>query len=148
VALTRRHWAAGISAAVALAALLASLRDPPWLVNVSSGLGAWRVDGSGVTFRPMGGRGSFFVPAEAERVAIPVRAPFRSPADWPITATFFVDDRAVEQLVLSDGTWRTVVIPLRRASRRRVRRIDIHVDRTRAWNHGLDVGAAALPPSR
>ncbi|HEV3486140.1 MAG TPA: hypothetical protein VG106_12080 [Vicinamibacterales bacterium] len=95
-------------------------------------------------FRPMGGRGSFFVRADAEEIVVPVRAPFRSTSDWPIAATFFVDDRAVERIVLSDGTWRQVTIPLRRATRRRVRRIDIHADRTRMWNHGLDVGAVEI----
>jgi hypothetical protein len=144
VALTRTRSIAILGSAVVLVGLLAYLRDPGWLINVSSGLGPWRTDAAGVRFRRMGGRGSFFVPADAEAVVVPVRAPFRSPSDWPITATFFVDDRPVERTVLGDGTWRNVRIPLVRATGRRVRRIDIHADHTRTWNHGLDVGAVAV----
>jgi hypothetical protein len=146
VALTRRAIIAVVIAVAVLAALLAYLRDPPWLIHVSSGLGRERTDASGIRFRPMTGRGSFFVPADADSIVVPVRAPFRSPADWPITATFFVDDRPVHQMVLSDGSWQRVIIPLRRAAPRRVRRIDIHADRTRSWNHGLDVGIAEVSP--
>ena len=127
-----------------LAALLAYLRDPPWLIHLSSGLAAWRTDATGIRYRPMGGRASFFVPAGAAAVTFPVRARFESPEDWPITATFSVDDRPVERLVLADGSWRTVTIDLRRATRRRVRRIDIHADRTRHWNYALDVGAVEV----
>ena len=96
----------------------------------------------------MSGRGSFFVPADAEAVTIPVRAPFSSPADWPIAATFVVDDRPVHRIVLTDGSWQRVTIPLRRPTRRRVRRIDIHADRTRTWNHGLDVGVVDVSRPR
>ena len=134
-----------VAAVVALIGILAYLRDPPWLIHLTSGLAAWRSDASGMRYRPMGGRASFFVPAEAATVTLPVRARFHSTEDWPITATFSVDGRPVERLVLTDGNWRTVTIQIRRASRRRVRRIDIHADRTRQWNYyALDVGAVEV----
>ena len=139
----RRSLAALATAAIAIA-LLAYLRDPPWLAQLSSGFGAWRADPEGFRYRHMAGRASFFVPAAAIRVTFRVRAPFTSPADWPIAATFSVDDRPAERLVLTDGTWRRVTIELRRPTRRRVRRIDIHADRTRAWYHGLDVSEFEL----
>jgi hypothetical protein len=143
VALTVRRVLA-IAAVAGLATLLVYLRDPPWLIEVRSGLGRVRTDASGIRYRRMEGRGSFFVPGDAGSVTIPVRAPFSSPSDWPITATFFVDDRLAERIVLSDGRWRRVIIPLRASPWRRVVRIDIHADRTRARNHGLDVGEVEL----
>ena len=144
MALTRGRTLVIVLAAIALAGALAYLRDPPWLINVSSGLAPARMGRDGVRFRPMSGRGSFFVPADAESVTVPVRAPFRSPADWPIAATFFVDDRPVQRIVLADGSWQRVTIALRRPTRRRVRRVEIHADRTRTWNHGLDIGDIEL----
>lgn len=144
MALTRARSIRWACAAAVSIALLVYLRDPPWLINVTSGLSEWRTDPSGVRYRRMGGRGSFFVPADATSVTVPVRARFASPADWPVTATFSVDDTPADRIVLTDGSWRTVRIPLRRRSDRRVRRIDIHADRTRVWNHGLDVGAAEV----
>ena len=127
-------------AAAALISLLVYLRDPPWLIHVSSGLGSWRADAAGVRYRLMGGRGSFFVRSDATSMTVPVRARFSSPMDPRVTATFSIDDRPVERLVLTDGNWRAVTIHLRRPTGRRVRRVDIHVDRTNRWNHGLDVG--------
>ena len=131
---------AAIAAAAVLTALLAYLRDPPWLIHTTSGLAPWRTDSAGARYRPMGGHGSFFVPSDATAVTLRVRARFDSPADWPITATFSVDDRTAARVVLTDDGWRSVTLPLRRPSGRRVRRIDIRADRTRGSNHALDVG--------
>jgi hypothetical protein len=144
VALSPRRWAAGAIVAAAVIALLAHLRDPPWLIDVTSGLEPWRTDAAGVRYRPMGGRGSFFVRSDATSITVPVRAWFASPMDSPVTATFSIDDRPAERIVLQDGNWHAVTIELRRPTSRRVRRVDIHVDRTRHWNHGLDVGAVEV----
>lgn len=132
------------AALTALVALLAYLRDPPWLIHVSSGFRAWRVDGAGLRYRTMTGHGSFFIPADATAVTLAVSAPFDSPSDWPITATFFVDDKPADRLVLDDDGWHTLTIRLGQPATRRVRRIDIRTDRTRSGNRGLLVSEPQL----
>ena len=128
----------------ALIGVLLYLRDPPWLPGVSSGFTGWRTDASGIQFRPMRGRASFFVPSSASAIDIPIRAPFESPVDWPIVATFTVDDKPVNRIVLGDDRWHTVTIQLRQSTRRRVRRIDIHADRTRSGNRGPHIGEPVI----
>lgn len=131
----------GLAAAaiIALSAIV-YLRDPPWLVNVSSGFGRWETDPSGVRYRWMGGHASFFIPSHVRTLDIPLRAVFDSPSDWPIAATITIDDRSADRLVLTDDSWRTSRLRLPPAAGRRVRRIDIRADRTRPGNRGLQVG--------
>jgi hypothetical protein len=124
----------------AVAALLAYLRDPPWLIGVSSGFGRWEADRSGTRYRWMGGHASFFVPADAGTLDIPLRAAFDSPEDWPISATITIDDRPADRLMFTDGEWKTSRLRLPPRGTRRVRRIDIRADRTRPGNRGLQVG--------
>ena len=69
--MTRWKIAALALCLVIAGALLAYLRDPPWLINVSSGFGTLEYDRSGRTFRWTGGRASFFVPAGAPLVRLP-----------------------------------------------------------------------------
>lgn len=144
MALSTSRRIAALVAAVAAIAVLVYLRDPPWLPAISSGFASWRTDASGIRYRPMRGHASFFVPSEAATVSIPVRAPYESPVDWPIVATFSVDDKPVDQIVLADDRWHTVTFRLPQPTGRRVRRIDIHADRTRSGNRGPHVGGAII----
>jgi hypothetical protein len=128
-------------AAIVLAAavpLLAYLRDPPWLLASSSGFRGWERDADGVRFRWMGGHASFFVPSTARGVDVPLRTSF-APGDWPISASISIDDRESERVVLGDGEWHIVALRLPTPGHRKVRRIDIRLDRLREEDRGAIV---------
>jgi hypothetical protein len=123
---------------------LAYLRDPPWLLSTTSGMRSWETDGSGTRVRWMGGHASFFVPAEARSIEIPIRTSFERADDWPITVNLSVDDRPADRVVLTDATWRRVVLTMPPLGSRRVRRIDLQMDRTRADNRAAAIGVVVL----
>jgi hypothetical protein len=127
-------------AVVALIAALIYLRDPPWLLSTSSGMRGWEEDGHGFRFRWMGGHASFFVPSHARAVEIPVRTTFDQSGDWPITVSVSIDDRLGDQLVLADADWHSIVVRMPPPGSRKVRRIDIRLDRTRDDNRGAALG--------
>ncbi len=141
-----RRIIVGIALLVAAAGGLAYLRDPPWLLSMTSGMRGWETDASGNRFRWMGGHASFFVPASAHAVDIPVRTTFDRPQDWPIVVTVALDDRPVDRFVLTDASWRHSVLRLPPPAGRRVRRIDVHVDRTREDNRGAAIGDVRVDP--
>jgi hypothetical protein len=138
--MTRRTLLLSLLLLGAAASVLAYLRDPPWLLTMTSGLSEWQQDTSGARYRTMSGHASFFVPADAGFVAIPVRGVFTSPADWPITVTIAIDDRPVDRLTLRDSEWRVSNVMLPPPARRAARRIDIRADRTRADHRSVEVG--------
>jgi len=127
-------------AVAALAGALAYLRDPPWLADQVSGLRGWHTDREGTRVRWTAGHASFFVPAEWTSLELPLRATFDSPGDWPIVATITIDDRPADRVVFADDTWRRVVLRMPARGSRRVRRIDIRLDRVRDENHGILLG--------
>jgi len=131
-------------AVFAIAGGLAYLRDPAWLGGITEGLGPVETDAAGARSRTMGGHASFFVAADAHGVTFPLRIPFDTPADWPVTASITLDDTPVDRLLLSDDTWRTVRFRLPPRGTRRFRRVDIRVDRTRAHGRGPQVGEVRL----
>jgi hypothetical protein len=120
--------------------LLGYLRDPPWLLSTTSGLRAWETEADGTRVRWMGGHASLFVPSSARAVELPVRTTFDAPGDWPVTVTVAIDDRMGDRIVLSDGQWHSMLVRLPPAGRRKVRRLDIRLDRTRDDNHGAAIG--------
>lgn len=123
--------------------VLAYLRDPPWLLASTSGFRGWQQEESGRRFRWMLGHASFFVPSSASTVELPVRAIF-APGDWPIAVDVSLDDRPADRVVLSDGAWHAIVLRLPAAAGRRVRRIDLRLDRMRDDDHGIMVGDAQI----
>jgi hypothetical protein len=129
--------------AVALIATLLYLRDPPWLLSTTSGLRGWEDDGA-TRFRWMGGHASLFVPASARSIEIPLRTTFKQPGDWPITVRVSIDDRLSDQLVLGDAGWHSIVLRMPPPGSRKVRRVDIRVDRTRDDNYGAAVGEIGI----
>lgn len=129
---------------VALAGMLAYLRDPAWLAGMTSGMQPWTTDADGRRVRWIGGRSSFFVPADARSVTLPIRTTFDNPADWPVKVTVTLDDRPVEQLTLEDSGWRTIEIRLPPEGTRRHRRIDIHLDRVRVEGRGALLGEVEI----
>jgi hypothetical protein len=145
----RRRAVGTIVLLAAVCAVLAYLRDPPWLMRITSGLRPPQTDASGRRFRWSGGHASLFVPSNARLVSIPLRTAFDSPADPPVTVTITIDDRPADRLVLQDPGWHLATIRMPASGSRRVRRIDIRVDRTRADNYGVAVGdfTTTRPPA-
>ena len=142
MALRRRNIAIVLVAA-GVCASLAYLRDPPWLLSVTSGMRPWESDVDGRRVRWMGGHASLFVPSDARSVTIPLRTTF-GPGDPPVTATISIDDRAVDRIVLEDAEWHSSRVRLPPRGTRRVRRIDIRVDHTRDDNRGAGVGEISI----
>jgi hypothetical protein len=137
---TLRHVAWATIGVLLLVASLAYLRDPPWILSMTSGMRPWETDATGARFRWTGGHASFFVPSTAHAVEIPVRTSFDRPEDWPIVVSIALDDRPVDRIVLADTAWRSSVIRLPPPGGRRARRIDVRVDRTREDNRGAAIG--------
>jgi hypothetical protein len=126
----RSRWKMGLGALV-MCAVLAYLRDPPWLAGVTSGFGHWEQNRAGVRFRWMGGRASFFVPSGAERVEIPFQALFSTEPPGPFLIDVRVDDSRVSRVIVREQGWVTATIPIPAvATSRRFRRIDLSANRT------------------
>jgi hypothetical protein len=130
--MTRTRLAVVGAACAILVLGSAYLRDPPWVGQVTSGLGAWEEDPPGTRFRWTTGRASFFVPRDATAMTLPLRAVFRGPDGRPVTVSVSVDDRWLADIELRlPNDWVHTWLPLpRRATSRRFRRVDLHVSRT------------------
>ena len=131
----------GVAVIVAAATYL---RDPPWLISITSGMRNWEVDDTGARVRWTGGHASFFVPADARIIELPVRTTYDRPDDWPITVSVAIDDRPADRLVLEDGDWHRAVLVMPPRGTRNVRRIDIRTDRTRDDNRGAALGELVI----
>lgn len=119
------------------------LRDPAWVIDQTTGLRSWQRESDGRLVRWSGGHASFFVPANAGEVRIPVSTTFdeREPGgDRPMVVTFSIDDHRAVRVLLTDSAWREVVLALPQPAGRRVRRIDVRTSITRADNHGVRIG--------
>lgn len=139
----RRHNGVALAIVIVLATLaagLAYLRDPPWLVDMTSGLGEWQTAADGSRFRWARGHASFFIPSHSRVVEIPLRTSFDKPDDSPIVASITLDDRLVDRVVLADAAWRFSVVRLPAPKGRRVRRIDVRLDRLREEGRGAAIG--------
>ena len=127
----RRRWLIRILAFLLLTGVLLYLRDPPWLSTVDSGLFSWERNKAGQRFRWMGPSASFFVPADAASVAIPLHALFITEDRSPFVIRVYLNGRAATEVMLPDEHWRTarLVLPPKRGWRRRVARIDLRANR-------------------
>lgn len=124
---TRRGWGLP-AAAVVFVFALAWLRDPPWLLHYSSGLGRVETGPDGAPARWAGPHASFFVAADAGEVRLRLRAPFSPPGGRAVTVSIALDDVPVERMVLIDHAWREAVFRMPHPANRRVRRIDVRAD--------------------
>ena len=134
-------------AAVAVSALAWYTFDPPWIAGVTSGLREWEEDPPGMRFRWTAGRASFFVPATATEMTLPMRAVFPSPDATPVTVTMSVDDRFLTDIRLTDiNAWTRTTVPLpRRSTWRTYRRVELRVSRTAGpYNLGVQLGEIVL----
>ena len=135
----------------AAVAALWYLRDPAWLIDQTTGLRPWQRESDGRVVRWSGGHASFFVPADAGDVRVPVSTTFddREPGgDRPMIVTFTIDDRRAARVLLTDATWREVVLTLPSPAGRRVRRVDVRTNITRTDNHGVRIGQPCCYSSR
>jgi hypothetical protein len=125
----RRVRLAGTIAIVAGA--LAYLHDPPWTDRVTSGLRQWEESPPGTFFRWTTGRASFFVPATARAITLPLLAIFPGPDGSPVHVEIRVDGRFLANIELVDPKeWVRPELPLGRArGHRSFRRVDLFVSR-------------------
>jgi hypothetical protein len=133
--------------ATVLAATLWYLRDPAWLASQTTGLRGWERAADGSAYRWSGGHASFFVPAEARQVRIPVATTFDAggPGGYrPMMVVFTIDDVRATRTVLDDTRGREVVLQMPPAGSRRVRRIDLRTSVTREGNRGVKVGPVSM----
>jgi len=140
MSIARRQIWRTITAALGIIAALIYLRDPPWVLTMTSGMRPWETDSTGRRIRWMGGHASFFVPADARSIVIPLRTTFDRSDDWPITVTVSIDDRSADRLRLTDGRWRQITLTMPARGSRRARRIDLTMDRTRDDNRSAAIG--------
>ncbi|HSK08940.1 MAG TPA: hypothetical protein VK911_05145 [Vicinamibacterales bacterium] len=139
-------WLRTILAVAVLAAVLAYLRDPPWVGAITSGLRAWRQDAEGTRFRWTNGHATFYVPAAAASMTLPLRAGVTRP-QGAATVTVLVDGRWVGARRLEDpGQWESLTVPLdRQPATRRFRRVEVRVDEVAVeGNLGVQLGEVAL----
>ena len=137
--MTRNRVLLIVTSLLAIAAL-AYLRDPDWLIRIESGFRGWEIGSDGARYRWTGGHASFFVRSNASAIDVPIRTSVAAPSDIPVTVTLTIDDRLVDRLVLNDDGWHLVTVQLPPRGARRVRRMDIRVDRTKDGNRGVQVG--------
>jgi hypothetical protein len=139
----------GLAAALLLLVLGgAYLRDPPWAGAITSGMRPWEAEPGGVRYRWTTGRASFFVPAQATTMTVPLRAIFPGPDGRPVTVEVSVDDRWLADIELRQpDAWVRTSVPMpRRATSRRFRRVDLHVSRTKVgvFILGVETGEIEL----
>jgi hypothetical protein len=137
----RRGALAAAAGSLAIVVAGAYLRDPPWLIDVTSGFTSRRNDSHGRPYRWTGGRASFFVPATTRVVRIPLRTPRAGEATVAVEVD--LNDRPTMLASVRGGAWTEcrVTVPPDAARGRRVVRVDLRVSPT--WGplgRGIQVG--------
>jgi len=146
---TRRRLVSWTACAVALIAALAYLRDPPWLVDQTTGLRGWEGRPGGPRYRWSGAHASFFVRSDSGTIDLPLSTTFDEKDARPMMVTVTVDDRPAGRVVLTDSSWTRLRIVLPPPGGRSVRRIDVRTSIAREDNHGVRLGEAEpVPQSR
>ena len=135
--------AIAIVGVILLAAVLAYLRDPAWLMTQTTGMRPWRETPDGQRWRWTAGHASFFVPSDARAVRFRMATSF-DPREWqgdrPMLVTLPIDDRRAARVVRSEEGWPVTTLTLPPRGSRRVRRVDLHTSVTRAGNQGVQIG--------
>jgi len=135
----RRKVVGFLIVAAVLGGALVYLRDPAWLAGIESGFRSWETGSDGRRYRWTNGHASFFVPADASSIAIPARTTF-GPGDPAVLVSISIDDRPADRFILRDDQWQTRKIRMPPPGNRRLRRIDVKVDRLRSGNRGAQIG--------
>ena len=117
--------------AVAMLAAVLYLRDPPWAGRMTSGLRSWEEDPPGTRFRWTFGRATFFIPADATAMTLPLRSVFPGPDGAAVAVDVRVDDRWLATIQLTEpDAWVRPLLPIgRRPTNRRYRRVDLRISR-------------------
>jgi hypothetical protein len=127
-----------------LVAALWYLRDPPWLAGMESGFRRWETAADGTRSRWIAGHASFFVPATATSIVIPVRTTFDDPGDSRVRVSIAIDDRLADEIEVAHDRWTAHTLRLPAPGRRRLRRIDVRVDRLRVGMRGAQIGQVVV----
>lgn len=130
----------------AAAAALAYLRDPPWLIDQTTGLRAWEQHAGQPRYRWSGGHASFFVRSDAAAIDVPISTTFDNGDAPAMLVTVSVDDEIAARVILTDAAWKRVRVPLPPPAGRRVRRVDVRTNVTREDNHGVRIGEVEVVP--
>lgn len=141
--MTRHRLVQSLVAAAMTIATLAYLYDPPWIAGMTTGFHRWDQFPNGARFRWTNGHASFFVPADATMITLPMRAAFSGPDGAPVIVKVSVDNRWLADVVLDDpDAWMRPALPLPRTpTHRRFRRVDVRVNRVRTeGNLGIQMG--------
>jgi hypothetical protein len=142
--------AAWVATALLLVAALAYLRDPPWLLQVTSGFGTWQEDETGRPCRwTTRSHASLYVARDAALVTLPLRLGLARADGLPVEADLAIDGRVFSTIVLDDPLrWIPVTFTLpSRLSPRRAVRVEIVVRRLlRRGNLGVQVGEPIIRP--
>lgn len=123
-----------------VAGALVYLRDPPWLISYTTGLRAWERAEDGTAFRWSTSHASFFVPADAGAVRIPVSTTFGADDDAPLLISVAIDDVRVARVLLETAQWHYIAITLPEPGGRRVRRVDIRATAPRGSYRRFRIG--------
>ena len=131
--MSRRRAIQATAGVLLTMAALAYLYDPPWIGGMTTGFHRWEQHAAGFPFRWTNGHASFFVPADATMLTMPMRAAFAGPDGTNVTVKVTVDDRWLADIVLDDpDAWVRPRLPLPRTpTRRSHRRVDVRVNRVR-----------------
>jgi hypothetical protein len=109
------------------------------LTGVAYGVYGWETERDGTRFRWIRQNGTFFIPATAKAVEIPVRALHLDGNPGPTEVTLSIDGRLANALRLEDDRWvRTRILLPSAAPDARSRRIDVVVDHTWSVADGSD----------
>lgn len=132
---------------LALAAALLYLRDPPWLIDYTTGLRGWERAEDGAAFRWSTSHASFFVPSDAGVLVLPLSTTFDAGDEKPMLVTVTIDDVRAARVLLEDARWQHVPLTLPRPGSRRVRRIDVRTSVTRDDYRGVRIGELKIERS-
>lgn len=143
--MVRRRGISIVVLVVMSSAILAYLRDPPWLIDQTSGLHGWEQPPGQPRYRWSTAHASFFVPADTGTFDIPVSTPMMPGDDTPMLVSVTVDDVLAARMVLTDGSWQPIHVTLPAPGSRRVRRIDLRTNVTRRGFLGVRVGELVFP---
>jgi O-antigen ligase len=101
-------------------------RSEAHLEHVAFGVSAWRRTPEGELVRDVGRHASFFVPADARIVQVPLR--LSSTPAHPVVIRIGWEGRIADELAISDERWHTLRFIVPRVPGAKFRRVDVNVD--------------------
>lgn len=131
---------------IAIVAVLAYLRDPPWIGSITSGLRPWSHDRAGTAFRWTNGHAAFYVPSDAASMTLPVRPGLPRPNGRTVAVAISIDGRWLVTRTLGEAErWVQMSVPIADRTTRRHRRVEVRVDAVIAQrNLGVQLGEVTL----